>query len=136
MYLPNMANLYGSDFREISIGGVKSYSAQIDLSKVHLSSLDQSTARCDMSTVVSDTSSCITNFIEMHAGCKFPFYKSSSANNTCSEWSQFEKLLSLTKKLQDAGATEMYKLTGCLSACEKDKYYMGKPVQQTPESLV
>ena len=40
----------------------------------------------------------------------------------CNSSRQFGRLMDISKKLEQAAATTVYEMTGCLSACEKDDF--------------
>jgi hypothetical protein len=46
---------------------------------------------------------------------------------SCSQPDQYKQLFSLVEKIQTTNANNIYKMTGCMAACEIDKYIMSKP---------
>ena len=90
-----------------------------------MKALDRPSRRCTSKINRPNTTQCIANFIQMELGCSPNILGSQYPDGiTCKNKSQLDMLSNITKKLQNADENDVYDMTGCLSACEKDEYAM------------
>jgi hypothetical protein len=123
MYIPQKTRLYRSDFKEIILENSEGYySADISLSKKHWKALDQKNDRCDVKSINPVTSVCISDFIQSSVECSASLYGCTSGTAKCTLWTEYVQLDTLSKTIQSSNENEIYNMTGCLSACEKDEY--------------
>ena len=73
---------------------------------------------------MADTSACIAGFIERKVGCNAMILGSQYSSHAapCTTKSQLQALANISKILEKSDENDMYDMTGCLSACEKDRY--------------
>ena len=69
-------------------------------------------------------SKCISKFIDEQLGCNTRIHgRTFNQIKSCKDTSQLYALVSISKKLEDADANTIYKITGCLSSCETFEYH-------------
>ena len=88
-----------------------------------MKALDQPSRHCTSETNNPNTTLCLASYIEKQIGCS-PNIEGSQfpGGITCNNKSHLDDLVNLMKKFQNADENEIYAITGCLSACEKDKF--------------
>ena len=88
-----------------------------------MNALDQPSERCTIETRTPNTSGCIADFIEKQLGCSITIHSSgSSTMPPCNSSSQFKNLKEIQYKLAYSDANTIYKMTGCLAACQRYEY--------------
>ena len=130
VYIPNNFNLFGSDIGSVNVGawtkGMKTgYLHNFNLLRTHLKSIDHRDDRCGNNAGNSTTTRCIVNFLRQKVGCHLPIHNMETDGlPTCHELDQFNDLLDLGYQLENNVFTEtqMFKVTGCLSPCEKEGF--------------
>ena len=97
----------------------------IYISKTHVKALNQPFRRCTSKTKSPNTTKCIASFIERELGCSPNILGSQYPDGIpCNNKSQLVGLANITRFFRSADVNEIYGMTGCLSACEKDEYAM------------
>ena len=120
MHVPNGVRVYGSDSTTLHPVRYKSYRQTISISRSHLKALDQPSERCVEDTKIQNVSACIAEYIEGQMGCSVEIQGSGyPKKRKCKNVNQ---LNSLSKKFYQADANAIYKISGCLSSCEKTEY--------------
>ena len=125
--MPNEVKLFGCGQKIIIKGssrcGIYMFTQDINIAKSHVKAIDQPTRRCNSETTNPDTTACLANFIEREIACS-PNIQGSQypIGVSCTTEQQLHDLANITRIFQDADENEIYELTGCLSACEKDLY--------------
>ena len=126
-FVPNDVKVFGTGHKSVLKGhmkcGVYQLHKNIYITKTHVKALDQPSRRCSSQTKSPDTTSCIAKFIEEYIGCspdidgsQYPY------GITCKTKEQLAALANISRLLQNAVESEIYEMTGCLSACETDHY--------------
>ena len=136
MFVPNSAGSFGSGERLIKVITNKTpnhwvrHIAYLDVKKTRMKYMSKPSEPCDPDHKMKMTA-CITQFIQSQIGCNIKVQGAKETNNTawppCNSTSQLEKFANISGKLQYATASAIYDMTGCLSACEKDKFDIGTP---------
>ena len=131
MFVPSSAGTFGSGERLIKLISNKSpnqslvHNAYLDVKKTRMKYMSQPSEPCDSDRTIK-TTDCIAQFIQSQIGCDIKVQGARETNNTswppCNSTSQLQKFAFLSGKLQYATASDIYDMTGCLSACEKDKF--------------
>lgn len=119
--------LFGSAHKTVKKGtspcGIYMYTQDLNIAKSHLKAIDQPTRRCSNEATSPDTSACLATFVESELGCSPNIQGSQYPIGVfCSTEKQLQDLTNITRIFQEADENEIYELTGCLSACEKDIY--------------
>ena len=124
MHIPNFVEIYGSQYIDIEVHtSYKFYTRKIYVRKTHLKALDQPSERCSSDTMTLNTSACIAKFIEKELGCTTQIHGSIMGQKmTCTNATQLLTWKQISRVLQEANANKIYKMTGCLAACERDEY--------------
>ena len=125
--MPNEVKLFGSGQKTIRKGssrcGIYMFTQDINIAKSHVKAIDQPTRRCSSESTNPDTTACLASFIETEIGCSPNIQGSQYPNGvSCTTEQQLLGLANITRIFQDADENEIYQLTGCLSACEKDLF--------------
>lgn len=132
--MPNAKALFGSATTFVPTEGVESgmgcphysykkFSQVIYITKTHIKALDQPTQRCSQENVNVNTSLCLARFIENQLKCNTMILGSQYSKTTpCTTRSELFALANISRLLEHANENDIYKMTGCLSACEKDQY--------------
>ena len=135
MHIPNWVRVYGSHDMLIKPNYYKSYQVKIIISKTHLKALDQPSEPCVEDTNNQNVSACIAKFIDKQIGCKSKILGSDSAKKVnCDNVTQLQSLSKYTYQFQEADANTIYKISGCLSSCEKDEYQIDKTYTSSTKS--
>ena len=126
-FVPNNVKLFGTGHISSSIGdtkcGIYQLHKNIYITKTHVKALDKLSRRCTSTLTSPDTTTCIANFIERQIGCSPNIDGSHYPDGIpCNTKAQLLSLANITRVFQNAVESEIYKMTGCLSACEKDHY--------------
>ena len=125
--MPNEVKLFGTAHKNFKKGtspcGIYMYTQDIYITKSHVKAIDQPTRPCTNEASSLTTSNCLANFIESKLGCTPNILGSQYPNGLpCNTRSQLLDLANLTTQFQEADEREVFEMTGCLSACEKDLY--------------
>ena len=123
-FVPNDVKVFGTGHKSVLKGhmkcGVYQLHKNIYITKTHVKALDQPSRRCSSQTKSPDTTSCIAKFIEEHIGCSPDIDGSQYPHGIkCQTKGQLAALANISRLLQNAVESEIYEMTGCLSACEK-----------------
>ena len=147
IFVPNGKDVYGTASAIVLTGGptdqgctsisMKRFSQVFYITKIHKRALDQPSHRCMQQKENVNTSACISRYLENRLGCNTMILGSQySQNNHCTTRSQLMALANISKKLEEADADDIYKMTGCLSSCEKDQYSLSaEPLKQDYASV-
>ena len=128
--MPSGNTVYGSarQIVPLSVGGChnwqqKKYSNVIYITKTRIKALDRPTERCDQENTRVNTSACIAEFIQRKVGCNVMTLGSQySKSQPCTTKSQLLALANISKTLGKSDGNDIFEITGCLSACEKDHF--------------
>ena len=92
-----------------------------DISRIQWKAMDNEEQPCDEEGASVNTRRCISNFIRDRVGCYIPMQDMEPGGKPkCDQLGQFNDILSLTLQLSLTDSDlEIYKLTGCLSSCNK-----------------
>ena len=85
--------------------------------KSHWKTLDLSSQRCLTHNEPINTMQCIKNYFINIFGCY-----GSACYRDFNDSEKMTKYVNISKKLQNSGADEIFKLTGCLAACEQNEF--------------
>lgn len=127
-FVPNEVKLFGTGHKSVSKRenlkcGIYQLHKDIFITKTHIKALDQPSRPCTSQTTNPDTTTCIAKFIEGQIGCSPDIDGSQYPEGIpCDTKSHLQALANITRVFQNADESEIYKMTGCLSACEKDQY--------------
>ena len=135
MILPNNKNVYGSASTIVSAlnrysstvfeycSTMEKYSQVLYIRRTHIKAIDQPFQRCNQKNINTNTSACIAKFLERKLGCN-PMILGSQFSKTpkCSTKVQLMALANASKLFENADENDIYKMTGCLSPCIKDKF--------------
>ena len=70
-----------------------------------------------------DMTSCIAEYIANKIGCSVKIQGiEPNMLPQCKNGTQWDSFVNVSQQLEQAGDTDVFKMTGCLSACEKYKY--------------
>ena len=137
MFVANGKKLYGSDSASISTKRTvislnddacdynygRRFTQVIKITKTHIKALDKPAQRCSERSVNENTSACLARFVEKQLGCNSKILGSQhSKAPQCTTKSQLMALVNLSKVLEDAHENKIFKMTGCLSSCDKLQY--------------
>ena len=135
MHIPNWVRVYGSHDFVMKPSAYKNYELKLIISKTHLKALDQTSERCVEDTNNQNVSACIAKFIDMQIGCSSKMLGSDSAEKaTCDNVTQLQSLSEYSYQFQEADANTIYKISGCLSSCEKDEYHIESTYKSSTKS--
>ena len=128
MHIPNWVRVYGSHHKTMKPTYYKNYNVKIVISKSHLKALDQPSERCVEDRKNQYVSAFIAKFIDGQLECSSRIQGSDSAEKmTCDNVTQLQSLSQYSHQFQEADANTIYKITGCLSSCEKDEFQIDAP---------
>ena len=136
VFVPNEVRLFGTAHKTVKRGpsacGIYMYTQDIYITKSHVKAIDQPTRPCTNEAPSLSTSKCLANFIERKIGCTPNIQGSQYPKGLpCNTKSQLLDLANITMLFQEADENEVYEMTGCLSACEKDLYRVSAdPIQK------
>ena len=128
--MPNHMNVFGSAHQVITLTArgchrwqKKKFSTTVYITKTQIKALDQPTQRCNEESTNVNTSACIAKFIEKELGCNAMILGSQySRTSLCTTKAQLLALANLSRIIARSDQNDIYDLTGCLSACNKDQY--------------
>ena len=116
-FLPNKKKIFGSDFFEMNtfeLMNPRTFFQEFEVSvKSKWKTLDQPSQRCLDSDHV-DTMGCIEDYIKRTVGC----YGSECYSDT----EKLAKFVNISKRLQNFDGEDIFKLTGCLAACQRNEF--------------
>ena len=82
--------------------------------------MDYEKRRCDETGLNSNTTHCIHNLVRDRMGCYIPIDNMEpNGKQLCHTAQQFETVHTLLHQCMTDDESNVYKVTGCLSACEK-----------------
>ena len=149
MFLPNHEETFGSQYLKIDSPAksdtltavrTKSYYQEYKISRTNWMSLDHEESRCNSQQSKENTTKCITEYLESKIGCSMGLQLSFTGLKRltwallwmyepltiflfrCNTTKEFEAYAILSHKISDGNETEIFKLTGCLSSCNKYEY--------------
>ena len=131
MFVPNSAGTYGSAQRILKFPSklpIKKNTtigdASFEIKKIHLKRQDKPSEPCTSDIHMMDTTACISKFIQEQIGCRLKNQGPTRTNDTGGLPCQFQlrEFADISGKLQYASAATIYNMTGCLSACEKERF--------------
>ena len=122
MYVSNNVKSFGSTYKEIKMTRCRLLQRLL-LQRTHWNYLDKPSHRCTKGDNNPSTTTCIADYIKEKIGCRVKIQGSRSFINgtECSSMEQFDRFVNISERLEEADDTSIYEMTGCLSACEKDK---------------
>ena len=89
--------------------------------RTHWKRLDIPNARC--TNHATNTAKCIAKYIAHKIGCDASIQGITLEEFAlCKNRSQWEAFIDISIQLEQADASEVYQITGCLSPCEMDNY--------------
>ena len=130
MFVPNVRTVYGSAHQVVTLSArgcapwqkIK-FSTIVYITKTQMKAIDQPAQRCHERTTNTNTSACIARFIEQKLGCSAMTLGSHhSSTSKCTTRSQLLALANLSKTFERSDGNDIADMTGCLSACEKDRF--------------
>ena len=137
-WAPNSKNIWGSKHDVVilkkcdpTIGCHRLY----ELSRIHWKAMDYEKQRCDETGLNSNTTKCIHNLVRDRMGCYIPIDNMEpNGKPLCHTGQQFETAWTLLEQCMTDDESDVYKVTGCLSACEKvrNSYRKFNIVQEYP----
>ena len=132
MYVSNNVKSFGSTYKEIKMTRCRLLQRLL-LHRTSWNYLDKPSHRCTNLDKNPKTTSCIAKYIQGQIGCRVNIQGSRSFGNgsECNSMEQFNKFVNISERLEEADDTSIYKMTGCLSACEKDKFDITYGVEST-----
>ena len=123
LWVPNSKNIWGSKHEHISL---KKCNAKIgchrhyELKRIHWKAMDYEKQRCDETGLNSNATHCIHNLVRERMGCYIPIDNMEpNGKPLCHTAEQFETAQTLLQQCMTDDESKVYKVTGCLSACEK-----------------
>ena len=118
--------------RGTSVCGFFMFNYNIHIEKYHVKALDQPSSHCNSETNRPNTTVCLASYIEKQIGCSPNIQGSQFPEGIpCNNKSHLDGLVNIMKVFQTADDNEIYAITGCLSACEKDKFILSvDPVEK------
>ena len=127
VFIPNELETFGSSYKQLrrssSTCAYYMYIFNIYISKSYVKALDKPSRRCTSKTKSPNTTKCLASFIERELGCSPNIQGSRYPDGIpCNNKSQLEGLADITRIFRNSDGNEIYGMTGCLSACEKDEY--------------
>ena len=100
------------------------YHQKIYISRSNLKAIDQPSEHCSNDLMTPSASKCIAKFTDEQVGCNTRIHgRNANQKASCNSTSQLYALVNISNKLVDADANTIYKITGCLSSCEKFEYH-------------
>ena len=129
MVVPNWVKVFGSKYIKTPFTDSKKdlllYDQRLTLERSYFKALDQPSEPCASNEKSSQASACIAKFIEKQTGCNIRIYGSTDPvkQPPCISLAQLRNLTSITRKLHEADARTIYRLTGCLASCERYEYH-------------
>ena len=125
MFVPNAVMAFGSSYKKFTIkiasSAPSTYYKYVKIDRTHMRYLDNPNDRC--TNEGTDMTSCIAEYIANKIGCSVKIQGiESHMFQPCKNGTEWEAFVNVSQQLEQAGATDVYKMTGCLSACEKYKY--------------
>ena len=126
MVIPNKVNIFGSASHEVRVSQCRfDGGQQLTIKRVRIKALDQPSYRCQSDASSINTSACIAGYIEKQIGCNPNIQGSQySTGPPCTTKSQLLELKRYMDIFQENHDKDVYKLTGCLSPCEKDSFIL------------
>ena len=140
VFIPNEVELFGNAnlhlTRGTSVCGFYMFNYNINIAKSHVKALDQHSSRCTSDTNTPNTTVCLASYIEKQIGCSPNIQGSQFPEGiSCNNKSHLDGLANITKLFQTADENDIFALTGCLSACEKDKFTLSvDPVEKVAKT--
>ena len=129
MVVPNWVKVYGSKYIKTSFTDGKKdlllYNQRFSIERHHFKALDRPSEPCATNNRNFEASTCISKYIEKQTGCHIRLFAStnSAIQLPCNTLAQLRNLTSIVKRLHEADARTIYKLTGCLASCERYEYH-------------
>ena len=125
MYVPSFVRAFGSAFKIFQIqttGLTRRFYKNLEVKRTRKKYMDKPHDRCTNDPTPNLTA-CIANYIAGQIGCSINIQGVQPTNKSpCNTTSQLKAFAATSAKLENAEATTIYAMTGCLSACEKDKF--------------
>ena len=124
MVVPNEVKVFGSARHRVRLDCPGMQSQILNIQKTHVKALDGPTQPCSTaSTTTNNASSCIANFIKREIGCNPQILGSQYSKGTlCNTTEQLSHFKNISSNLFGSDDYDVYAMTGCLSACEKNVY--------------
>lgn len=124
MFVPNAVMAFGSTYKLYSIRTttvIRTYYKYLKVKRTHRKYLDNPSERCTHED--TNTTACIAEYIAHKIGCTVNIQGIEPTTYPhCNDKTQLAAFVNVSKKLEQAGATDTYEMTGCLSSCEKENY--------------
>ena len=127
MYVPSAGRAFGSASKtfkkKLGFTSIpRRYVEFLEVKRVHRTYLDHPTDPCSNEININMTG-CIAEYITDKIGCS-PNIQGIELTTRppCKTRKHLEAFANISLKLEDADATMMYDMTGCLSSCEKEKF--------------
>ena len=129
VFVPNEVKLFGSAHKTVYKGsyrcGIYTFTQDIYITQTHIKALDKPSRRCTNENAGFNTAACLATFIERQIGCTPDIQGSQYPRGSpCSTKSHLNGLVNITGLFYLADENEIYGMTGCLSACEKEQYFV------------
>ena len=121
---PNAGDVFGSYNDKVLLKGCNrtvGCHRRYDISRIQWKAMDNKEQPCDETGASNNTRRCISNFIRDRVGCYIPLQDMEPAGKPkCHRLDQFDEILNLTLQLSLTDSDfDIYKITGCLSSCNK-----------------
>ena len=124
MYVPSSVKAFGSAdkmFRLKTTNAKRRYTKFLEIRRTHRKYLNSHFERCTEEFKHPNMTACIAEYVEGQIGCSANIQGIKSTDKPdCNSTEQLRKYSAISKKLQDADPTAIYRMTGCLSGRETD----------------
>ena len=127
MYVPSSVRAFGSAYKKLKIrttdGVPRRFYRNLEVKKIRRKYLDKPDDHCTDELLHPNMTACIAKFIANEIGCSINIQGIQPTNHpVCNTVEQLHAFAKISSKLENAEATSIYDMTGCLSSCEKDKF--------------
>lgn len=124
MYVPSSVKAFGSADKMFRVKTTKSsrrYTKFLEIRRTHRKYLNTHSERCNEESKHPNMTACIAEYVEGEIGCSANIQGIETTNKpACNSTKQLREYSAISKKLQDADPTAIYKMTGCLSGSKTD----------------
>ena len=125
MYVPSSVRAFGSAFKIFKVqttGVTKRFYRNLEVKRTKRKYMDKPNDRCTDEPTLNLTP-CIAGYIEGQIGCNMNIQGvQQSTRSPCNTTAQLTAFADISAELENAEATSIHEMTGCLSACEKEKF--------------